>query len=243
MRRKYDLVQSVWLKLIQQMRSLGIGLNTIKELKDNLLEPKIDLSQLEPEILSKILTEIATKHDSPMSAEQLLLEMKENGPSIFKSAVLATVVYRKRLHCIVNKDGEYILYDSFKHKELQSKYSEFAEFVSQPYFCISIAEAYHSLVNEWSPKPFIQTISLLSDTELEILDYIRKKNVNSINIRYKDGKPDLLEIDERYNISIEQRFLDVIAKNGYQNITVKTRTGKIVHFENKILKKLNEGTK
>lgn len=33
MRRKYDIPQSIWIKLIQQMRSLGIGLTTIKKLK------------------------------------------------------------------------------------------------------------------------------------------------------------------------------------------------------------------
>jgi hypothetical protein len=120
---------------------------------------------------------------------------------------------------------------------------EFAEFVSQPYFCLSFAEAYRSLINEWSPEPFLSKTSLLTKTELEILELIRDKKVNSITIRLKDGKPYLLEIDEKYDISMEQRFLDVIAKNGYQKITVKTQKGKIVDFENKILKKLNDGTK
>jgi sulfur carrier protein ThiS len=86
-------------------------------------------------------------------------------------------------------------------------------------------------------------ISILSNTEQEILDYLRKKDINSITIRYKEGEIDLLEIDEKNEISIEQRFLDVIAKNGFQKISVATRNGKIVHFENKIMKKLSKSTK
>jgi len=86
-------------------------------------------------------------------------------------------------------------------------------------------------------------LSILSNTELEILEYIRKKDVLSINIRYKKGEPDLIEIESENEISIEQRFLDVIAKNGFQKISVSTQNGKIVNFENKIQLKLNKRTK
>lgn len=243
LRRKYTLGQSIWIKLIQQMRSLGISLNTIKELKDNLLEPKIDLNELDPQLLKQILSKLSSKLDSEMSPEELISEFNEDGPSIFNSTVFATIVYRKRFHCIVNKDGEYIIYEASKHNEWLTTEEEFAEFVSKPYFCLSFAEAYRSLINEWSPEPFLSKTSLLTKSELEILEYIRQDNVNSITIRYKDGEPYLLEIDEKYNISMEQRFLDVIVKDGYQKITVKTQAGIIVDFENKILKKLNEGTK
>lgn len=243
MRRKYDLIQSVWIKLIQQMRSLGIGLNTIKTLKENLLEPKIDFSLLDEASFLNLFSEIKTKYDDSLTPEQLLIEFKENGPSLFKSTVLATIIFRKSIHCIVNKDGDYILYDSHRHQEILSKEKEFAEFISEPYFCISIPEAYRSLIAEWSPRPFLKEISLLSETELEILELIRRKDVHSITIKYKDGEPDLLEVEERNKISIEQRFLDVIAKNGYQKISVSTQNGKIVNFENKIQMKLNKRTK
>jgi hypothetical protein len=242
MRRKYDIVQSIWIKLIQQMRSLGIGLHTIKSLKENLLEPKIDLSRVDSKTLLNLLGEVKKKYDDSLTAEQLLSELAENGPSIFKSTVIATVIFRKSIHCIVNKDGDYMIYDSYRHQELLSTEKEFAQFVSEPYFCISISKAYRSLLKEWSPKPHFKEISLLSDTELEIIEMIRRKDINSITIRYKEGEPDLLEVEERNSISIEQRFLDVIAKNGFQKISVSTRNGKIVHFENKILKKLNKST-
>lgn len=243
MRRKYDIVQSIWIKLIQQMRSLGIGLNTIKSLKENLLEPKIDLSRVDPTTLLSLIDEVKKKYDDSLTPEQLLAEFAENGPSIFKSTVIATVIFRKSIHCIVNKDGEYVIYDSQRHHDLLTKEKEFAEFVSEPHFCISFSEAYRSLINDWSPKPFLKEISLLSETELKILELIRRNDINSITIRYKEGEPYLLEVDEKNKVSIEQRFLDVISKNGFQKISVTITNGKIVHFENKVLKKLNKSTK
>lgn len=243
LRRKYTLGQSIWIKLIQQMRSLGISLNTIKELKDNLLEPKIDLNELDPQLLKQILSKLNAKMDSAMSPEELISEFNEDGPSIFNSTVFATIVYRKRFHCIVNKDGEYLIYEASKHNEWLTTEEEFAEFISKPYFCLSFAEAYRSLINEWSPEPFLSKTSLLTKTELEILECIRENDAKSITIRFKDGEPDLVEIVEKSNITLEHRFLDVIAKNGYQTISVKTQNGIVVDYENKIMKKLNKGTK
>ena len=43
-RRKYNLVQGTWIKLIQQLRELGVPTETIKKLKNNLLDEKISLN-------------------------------------------------------------------------------------------------------------------------------------------------------------------------------------------------------
>ena len=51
-----------------------------------------------------------------------------------------------------------------------------------------------------------------------------RRNYNelkSITIRFKDGEPDLLEVEEQNTISIEHRFLDVIAKNGFRPCFLK----------------------
>jgi DNA-binding transcriptional MerR regulator len=242
-RRKYDLVQSVWLKFVQQMRSLGISLNKIRELKENLLEPKIDLSQLNPETLSKIVENLRTKYDSSLSVENFLSEINEYGPSVFKTTILATIIFRKKYLCLVNHFGDFLIYDSTKHSQLLSESEEFEEFTTTPHISLSFADAYSMLVQNWAPKPYLCEISLLSETEIEILNMIRKTNINSITIKYKKGEPDLLEVEEKNAISIEQRFLDVITKNGFQKISVATRNGDIVNFVNKIQKKLNKSTK
>lgn len=243
MRRKYDLIQSVWIKLIQQMRSLGIGLGTVKKLKDNLLEPKIDLANFDQDALKKIINEINEKYNSSVSSEQLIFEIKENGPSIFKSMVIATIVFKKSFHCIVNKEGDFLLYDSLRYQELFLKDTDFTQFVTEPYFCLNLAEAYKNIVKDWTTETMISNTYLLSKIEMTILESIRRKDVNSVTIRYKDGEPDLIEVNEQNIISAEHRFLDVIMKNGFQKISVSTRNGKIVNYENKVQIKLKKSTK
>lgn len=243
MRRKYDLAQSIWIKLIQQMRSLGISLNKIKRLKENLLEPKIDLNLLDSHSLDEIIREIKVKYNSQLSSGQLLKELEGNRPTIFISIVLATIIFRKSIQCMVNTDGEYFLYEHSRYPELFSNEEEFRKLVSKPHFCISISEAIQALMRDWVPEKSFEELYYLSNSEKEILEMIRRNDVNSIRIRFSKGSPYLLEVEEQSKITMEQRFLDVIAKNGYQKISVTTQNGKIANFENVILKKLNKSSK
>jgi DNA-binding transcriptional MerR regulator len=241
--RKYTLTQSIWIKLIEQMRSLGINLEVIKKLKENILQPKIDLSEISPEFIKYFADKINSKSEIKISEDEILSELKKDQSTFLDKTVFAVIILRSQIHCIANKNGEFYLYDPAEFHKIISNDSVFKDFISKPYFCLSISEAYQSLVKEWSPKPFIEEISILSRTELEILKMIRRKDVNSISIRYKNGDPILVELEEQNKISMEQRFLDIIAKNGYQKISVSTQNGQIVHYQNKIQIKLNKGTK
>lgn len=85
MRRKYDLPQSLWIKLIQQMRSLGIGLPTIKKLKDHLLEPKLNVEELlRNDAIKQIFKKMLEKDKEHINVDELLAdpiflsEIKEN---------------------------------------------------------------------------------------------------------------------------------------------------------------------
>jgi DNA-binding transcriptional MerR regulator len=243
MRRKYDLVQSVWIKLIQQMRTLGISLKSIKKLKESLLKGEIDIDEWKKEDIERVVKEMSVRLGVNFESEQLLKSISNGPPSFFTSIILYTIIYRKPMYCVVNKEGNCYIYSPRGQHVLAEMHDGFHEFMSQPYYCLSITEAYCRLVQEWAPKPFISELSILSNTELEILEYIRKKDVLSIKIRYKKGEPDLIEIESQNEISMEQRFLDVIARKGYQKISAYAQNGKIVNFENKIQKKLNSRTK
>lgn len=240
MRRKYDLVQSFWLKLVLQMRSMGISLSIIKKLKENLLEPYIKGNEVNHDSLKLIVEKLNAKMDTSFNIDEVLALLEKEQPSIFQSSLMVTVLFRKQIHCIVNSEGVFKLYDISKHQELITKDKEFYEFISQPYFCVNFSSAYQTLVNEWSAKENFSEFSLLSESELEILKLIRKNNIKKIIIRFKNGDPYLIEVEESKTASLEQRFLDVILKNGYQKISVTVQNGNITNFENTIQHKINK---
>ena len=71
LRRKYDLVQSVWIKLIQQMRKLGIGLKTIELLKNDLLKSEVDIDEWKTEDMKREVEEMNKRLDTNVGYEQM----------------------------------------------------------------------------------------------------------------------------------------------------------------------------
>lgn len=240
MRRKYDLVQSFWLKLVQQMRTMGISLSIIKKLKEKMLEPYIEGNEVNHDSLKLIVEKLNAKMDTSYNVDEVLALLEKEQPSIFQSSLMVTVLFRKQIHCLVNSEGFFILYDISKHQELMKNNEEFHEFISQPFFCVNLSKAYQTLVNEWSTKDNFSEFSLLSESELEILKLIRKNDIKKITIRFKNGEPYLIEVDETKTASLEQRFLDVILKNGYQKISITVQNGNIANYENTIQYKIKK---
>ena len=93
------------------------------------------------------------------------------------------------------------------------------------------------MLTEWKDKPFFEDVSLLSEEEYKILKAIREPSVKSVTVKKLDGEPELLEKVVEGSVELGTRFMDVIVRHGYQDVTIKARNGKLVHFENKILEK------
>lgn len=243
-RRKYDLVQSVWIKLIQQMRDFGVSIAVIKNLKDKLLQPAFSFSEMlkNPKGL-EVLKTIAKTEGTEKEFEELLksgeLEknLEEKQIDIFSILVKRVVIFRKPLSLLVSVEGDYIPYSHELHSDLVKTDPGVTDVFTMPHFNLSLSAAYSQLVEDWSSKPFFGKVSMLSNKELEALEAIREKGVKEITIKYAGGELDLMEVVKNEKVELESRFLDVISKHGFHNITVKSRNGNIVHFENKQMKK------
>lgn len=243
-RRKYDLVQSVWIKLIQQMRDFGISISVIKNLKDKLLQPSFSFAELlkNPKGL-EVLRTVAKTEGTEKEFEQLLqsgeLEKNLEGKhfDLFTTLVKTVVVFRKSISILVSVEGDFIPYSLELHSDLVKTDQGVTEVFNIPHISLSLSSAYSQLINDWSAKPFFGMVSMLSNKELEALEAIREKGVKEITIKYSGGELDLMEVVKNEKVELESRFLDVISKQGFHTVTVKSRKGNIVHFENKQMRK------
>jgi DNA-binding transcriptional MerR regulator len=243
-RRKYDLVQSVWIKLIQQLREFGVSISVIKSLKDKLLQSTISLSDIlkSPEGLEVFRT-IAKTEGVEENFEELLKsgEFNKNAEGmeidLFSNLVKTVVVFRKPISLLVSAEGDFTPYSLEIHSAIVKTDEKINEFFNSPHFNLSISSAYSQLVKDWATKPFFGNVSLLSNKELEALEAIREVGVKAVTMKYSGGELDLMEVVKNEKVDKESRFLDVISKHGFHNITVKSRNGNIVHFENKQMRK------
>ena len=74
---------------------------------------------------------------------------------------------------------------------------------------------------------------VLSQQEHDVLKAIRHnyQDLKSVNIKFKDNKPQLLEIKMMKKVQVESRILELIKSGEYATIEIKTVDGKLSHYE------------
>ena len=76
-------------------------------------------------------------------------------------------------------------------------------------------------------------LMIISDEEANVLQALREDELSSVVIRFdKDNQMDLMEVKKLQKPEREARLMDMMLKDGYQDITVKTQHGKVVYCEN-----------
>jgi len=69
--------------------------------------------------------------------------------------------------------------------------------------------------------------------EANVLEALREDNLISVIVRFdKNNELDLMEVKKLHESEREARLMDMMLKDGYHDITVKTQDGKIVRCEN-----------
>lgn len=248
-RRRYDLIQSVWIRLIPQMRSLGIGIASIKLLKEevfntgttfyDIIKNKNNVKNLMGQFKIIMGDDFdQDKVEKILESENVKNQSKNLNFNMFRYGLMMVILFKKNISLLVTEKGFFTLYSLEHHNELLIKDPNFKQIISSPHFSISLSEAYAGLVKSWKEKPFFEQITIVSDGELKILNALKEPELKSVTIKFKDGELDLIEKVKESDVDLGSRFMDVICKNGYQTVTIKTRAGKIVNYENRILEKI-----
>lgn len=242
--RKYNLVQAIWIRLIPQMRAMSISLPMIKKLKEKIMLSTFNLKDyINTDHGRQYLREIAKLKGEEKEFEELMnsgkLDNIETTESLdaFYFLVMNTIIFRKNLNIMVFEDGTYVPY-SIDKLELLYTAEGIEDVLRLPHFTLSIEQAYNDVLKDWSKKPFFKDLSIISEDELEVLEALKLPNLKSVLVKYSGGQIDLIEIAQEQSIELGTRFMDIISKHGFHTVTLKTRNGKPVHFENKVIKKI-----
>ena len=244
-RRRYNLVQGAWIKLIQQLRDLGVGTDVIKKLKENLLDEQVSLQDVlkNPKAkaaLEMYLESIGKLDDFKSVQDDPELQKDAEKPilSLFGLIVKHCVVFRKPLAIMVFPDGSYVPNNLKTLRELNEHYENVDDILNTPHSVVSISRAYQDLVVGWKDRSFFEELGIITEQEKEILRALKEPNLKSVEVRTRDGVLDILAICKEQKLDPATRVSELIAKNGFHHIDIKTRNGKTVHYENKIIKKL-----
>jgi len=245
-RRKYSIVEFIWLKLVIGLREFGVSLNAIRKVRtlllevipfEELLEIYLEESNREQLIASlgeenyRKLVEEATEMKKSTDEKEFaeFTEFQKHPEMSFMSTLISymtieAVMYKRDFEFLIHSDGECMIRESGKQNE------DLEAFYLEPYLTFSLSLLLSEFVQqqELIPKEEFVGYRWLSKKELELLNLLKKDNLVSLTVRLGQNKQiKLIEAEENIRIeNVSGKITDFVMRNNYQQIVLKTQDGK-----------------
>ena len=243
----FSLSESFWLKIIQKLRAYNLPLEIIKQLKDYLNShstveenTKID-DDLAEFFLSKDASLTRKEFEKYFKSEEFLDFFQKLKPTYLENILLDLIVTRSDIRILINEFGEVNFYkaeNNFLDLENQKKLNEF---LSKTHLNISLYEIIKELVKDLGEDECSEYHNILSKDEAMVLKLLKQEDISKVEISFNDKtkKAESIKITKTNSVSNLSKVQDLILRNGYQDISIKTQKGKVVHCTNTTKYKLD----
>ncbi|MEJ6491422.1 MAG: hypothetical protein QNL60_03060 [Flavobacteriales bacterium] len=243
---RLNLIDYVWVKIIQVMRDFGVPLETIRQTKDLLFKNFIaEIVDDKEEYLSFLKTEseIDPKEiDKINSLIDLLSEAIENNPEEFDvhATIIGTMISdllikNDRGSVIITKTGKEFDVSFFSYKTLDDFKNLVLPLLESPHIQIPIRKLIEDFFDDPKSDKFVDSFELLNFKEKKVIDAIRKKDFKQIIIKQDPAEESIIIELERDGDILDQKAKDVkrlLGLNEYSEVTIKYRNDKHIYFKN-----------
>lgn len=242
----FSLVEAFWLKIVEKMRDYNLRLELIRNIKNGFLQCVFDLDETDVKTqIKQLILNIDNKED-PQEIDNFLKSLDVNALlnkdqfTLLESIVVQLILSRKNFRLLLNIDGEFFIEDN-DNPELNFGDEEYHRFIDKTHLNISLNETMSDLVSDIGVEQSTQRVNILSKEEALVLQLMKNGDIDYLEIKFNDRtkRPEMIEVSKIDTISEAIRLQELILKNGYQNITIKTQNGEIVHCKNTIKYKLD----
>ena len=253
-RIKYSLTDAVWLKIIDQLRNFGLSYESIKIIKSQVLKSRLyQKEELEKHRIEierekkngKIFHEpkfVSTANEikekfSPSKYEtdyEFKKALEEFYDATFLELFIAQALILRHQCCIcINQDFEA---DYIDPETMFSLGGDLSMFVGNTYISINLSAVLAEVLPGEKNRCQALFKYSLNKEEEKVIELIRNKDISQLTVKFGKNKSiDLIETTTEFNaLAIETKLTELILKNGYQNIEIKTQNGKITTVINTI---------
>lgn len=247
--RKFNFEEIVWIRMIAKLRQLNVGVETIKEIKDQLFQPVTVDDVMSHSKLNETLDQVLeNESDAAVLKKAFLALNKEEAKAIsfpFFHLLLKRIYTEKKHFSILvalDRGIENGLSDEDSNISL-SIYSPdliedlaqtkgYFDILSRTFISISLTELLNDSMVNINPAKLPQDLIVISEQEKIILNAIRNGYYKSITVRMdENSKPVLLEASQVKKVKMEARLYDLIHKGSYEDIEIKTQNGEVYYFK------------
>jgi len=238
--KKLSYVDYVWVSIVKQLRGFGFSYDEIKDVKaflfTNVFHDKEALNELKnhKEYISK---KSGINFDDLDQLDGVDLDQEDWSVSFLEFLMMNIMLFAQKtvLQCFKDQPevviplSENIIMD-YEHVNATDL---FARYINKSHVCISLTDIMKYFIKEGEESFETGFPHVLSQEEHDVLKAIRHnyQDLKSVNIKFKDNKPQLLEIKMMKKVKVESRILELIKSGEYATIEIKTVDGKLSHYE------------
>jgi DNA-binding transcriptional MerR regulator len=244
---RFSLTEFVWVKFIEKMRAHNFPIPTIKAFKDTLIGTSLveQVGEITPSFLFDNMKGIEGIKEDPEHLKAFL--NKVGIDKILESMIPKEVLSGNMLELVImfslflqtpysffiDNQGKGILFNPLMLNDGAYDKKEITELFSKSFVSISLTEVLSEVLVLSDLEILNGQLKVINDMEANVLEALREDDLVSIVIRYdKDNQMDLMEVKKLQKAERESRVMDLMLKDGYEDIILKTQHGKIVHCQN-----------
>ena len=240
--RKFSFVDLVWLKIIEQFRSIGTSIALLQKVKVEIFRnintnDFYDLFRNSGKLVDEFINELP---DSEQRKEFKSL-LKSNRPwkslsiPLLQVLICETIFDRIPVSLVVFTDGHWFPW----YQDRLEIYSDEdrKRLAFQTHVVVSITEIIKEFLTGDNAVFTLPKLHLLTETEVKLLEIIHSGEYESITIHFRDRKAKSVEMVKAQDV--KRRIVDILSESAYQEIVIKSHQGMVSTIKNKIKIKLS----
>lgn len=234
--RTFDITEFIWLRMIVKLRAIGVDLDQIRAMREVLGTP-IEWSALiaNDQVKEVARRTIGSEQDLNISDSEMEKVVAESlDHPLFQISnpmelyTLDLLITKEPFAMVITWNG-----DVFPHRwnyPLPSfdEDSALKGFMDHSFISISMNDLAAEFIGRQTQVAHEQLPDLFSESEWRLLLEIREDNAKEIKITLKNGAVTYLEISQNVILDTSVRLSEILMKNEYQELEIKTVKGEIV---------------
>lgn len=242
---KLSLSEAFWLKLVDQLRSFNVSLESIKRIKSDFFDRNYNVFEgLTKQQITEQLMQLKLVNPQNLKffdLDQYLLELSKIQLNDFELMIQSILIERIPFYLIFDTKSNFILLKEGQFSnESEAFQMEYEQITRRSHIRISMNNVLEEFVESFGPLNSFERVPILTKQESEVVQLMRTEDVSKVEIRYNgNSKPQMVEITTKNMINERARLNEIILSRGYQDITLKTQNGHVVCCENTIKYKLD----
>lgn len=235
--RNFNFVDYMWIKVVDELRAIGVSTKLIKDAKKNLFKPfdvrpYIEYIKANPQVFEANTKNYSKEEKDKTKKYFAQIEKKTLDKRItqFYAAITDAIQLTESIKLEIFKDGSVIVHPYYN---LNSE-EEVLKVINEMHISISLNTILKRFLTGHSEHVthVMTDLRILKPNEINLLELINSGNYDSIKVVFKNKEMKELELNKTQDA--KTHILDIMKEGAYQNITIKSHKGVVSSIENTI---------